>query len=205
MHRFDRNRRTISTAIAFSAVVVVMLSLIVSPVVSRLYAADVSKGWRLEPQEPPSFAVIDPASTNLNIDSVVLVCGELQGRRGLQLELYLSTPGPLLPDGATADQLNRAPRVEVVVDEVTFAADIFFADEFFILVDQDGDGTMVSNGLLDALERGRTMIVRFDVLMDVDPAEAFDGELRLDLQAGQGGKALAKLRRCVSGELWARR
>ena len=58
-------------------------------------------GWELERDvETPSYAVTEPSSTNLNIDSVVLSCEQGASRRGLQLRLYLSGEGPLAPLGA---------------------------------------------------------------------------------------------------------
>ena len=69
-------------------------------------------GWELERDvETPSYAVTEPASTNLNIDSVVLSCEQGPSRRGLQLRLYLSGAGPLAPLGSGKD-LKDDPTVD---------------------------------------------------------------------------------------------
>ena len=53
-------------------------------------------GWAVEQgTEEPSYAVVEPVATNLNIDTVVLACEEALGRRVLQLQLYLTDDGPL--------------------------------------------------------------------------------------------------------------
>ena len=57
-----------------------------------------ASGWELERDvETPSYAVIEPESTDLNIDSLVLSCEQGPLRRGLQLRLYPSVPGTLYP------------------------------------------------------------------------------------------------------------
>ena len=57
--------------------------------------------WKLERDvEPPSYAVIEPERSNLNIDSVVLTCAAAGNATVLQLQIYLSTEGPFLPEGA---------------------------------------------------------------------------------------------------------
>jgi hypothetical protein len=63
-----------------------------------LSAASAFADWKLERHvEPPSYAVTEPENSNLDIDSVVLACEEAADARGLQLQIYLSTEGPLLP------------------------------------------------------------------------------------------------------------
>ena len=58
-------------------------------------------GWELERDvENPSYAVTQPASTDLNIDSVVLSCEQGPSRRGLQLRLYLLRGALLLCSAA---------------------------------------------------------------------------------------------------------
>jgi hypothetical protein len=52
--------------------------------------------------EPPSYAVIEPEDSNLNIDSVVLACEEAGDARIVQLQIYLSTGGPCCPGGQAA-------------------------------------------------------------------------------------------------------
>ena len=89
------------------------------------------EGWELEQEvEPPSYALIDPLSTNLNIDSVVLACEEAGDSKVLQLQIYLSTEGPLLPKGATPKQLKADPRAEIAIDGHVFPVDRLFADTY---------------------------------------------------------------------------
>jgi len=61
--------------------------------------------------EPPSYAVIEPEDSNLNIDSVVLACEEAGDARIVQLQIYLSTGGPLLPRGPGRSN-SRGTRVQ---------------------------------------------------------------------------------------------
>jgi hypothetical protein len=195
-----QNRTTNLAMATFLARITFLLLAMIPPATSAAPARGAA-GWQLETSEPPGYAVIEPAKSNVNVDSVALACGEIHGRRGLQLELYLSNAGPLLPDGASYEQLNKVPRAEIVIDGRTFAADILFAGDFLVVVDQESDSTMVSDRLLDEMEKGRTMTIRFDLLIDeADGGGEFDGELLLDLQAGRGGSAVAAVRRCTRAE-----
>ena len=46
--------------------------------------------WKLERDvDPPGYAVVEPESSNLNIDSVVLACEEAGDSRVIQLQIYL--------------------------------------------------------------------------------------------------------------------
>src|SRR4051794_34884473 len=85
--------------------------------------------WKLERDvEPPSYAVIEPETSDLNIDSIVLACEEAGDARVLQLQIYLSTEGPLLLKGATPQQLKDDPRAEIVIDGRVFPVGLLFAD-----------------------------------------------------------------------------
>lgn len=75
---------------------------------------------------PPSYAVIEPESSDLNIDSVVLACEEAGDARVLQLQIYLSTEGPLMLKGATPQQLKDDPRAEIVIDGRVFPVALLF-------------------------------------------------------------------------------
>jgi len=155
-------------------------------------------GWGLEANvASPSYAVAEPASTDLNIDAVVLSCERGPNRRGLQLRLYLSGAGPLAPKGAAA--LKDDPRVELVVDGVSQTADLLFADDFVVVADA-ADGTMplLSDALLDKLQTGRRLELRFDLVQEPrGQAPSFDGSAIVELQAGSGGRAVAVVRRCA--------
>jgi hypothetical protein len=157
-------------------------------------------GWKLEPGvDPPSYAVIDPTRTNLNVDSVVLACEEIGDGRGLQLQLYLSTEGPLAPKGVLPRGLKDEPRAEIEIDGRGFPAGLYFADDYVVLADEiKGMFPVLSDRLLDAMESGRTMVLRFDLLSEpVGQPASVDGELVIGLQAGRGGAAVATVRRCA--------
>ena len=112
-------------------------------------------GWELERDvETPSYAVTEPASTNLNIDSVVLSCEQGPSRRGLQLRLYLSGDGPLAPLGADKD-LRDDPTVDLIIDGLSHSAQLLFADDFVVVANSaDGVMPLLSDALLDALAGG---------------------------------------------------
>jgi len=156
-------------------------------------------GWQLEPDvETPSYAVTEPASTNLNIDSVVLWCEQGPSRRGLQLRLYLLGDGSLAPLGAGKD-LKDDPTVDLIIDGLSHSAQLLFADDFVVVADT-GDGAMplLSDALLDVLQAGRRMELRFQLVkVEHWQAPAFDGIAVVDLQAGPGGAAVAAVRRCA--------
>jgi hypothetical protein len=157
-------------------------------------------GWELERDvEPPSYAVTEPASTNLNIDSVVLSCEQGPSRRGLQLRLYLSRAGPLTPLGAGKD-LKDDPTVDLVIDGSRYSVQLLFADDFVVVADSaDGAMPLLSDALLDALQLGRRMELRFQLVkVTHGQAPAFDGIAAVDLQAGPSGAAVAAVRRCAS-------
>lgn len=159
------------------------------------------EGW--EPEQgvdPPSYAVIDPQSTDVNIDSVVLACEEAGHRRVLQLQIYLSTEGPLAPKGVLPQRLKDDPRAEIAIDGRIFPVAILFADDYAVLADETEQMIpQLSERLLDAMEKGRIMVLHFDLVAELagQPA-AFDGEAVIALQAGGGGKAVSAVRRCAT-------
>ena len=157
--------------------------------------------WKLERDvEPPSYAVIEPESSNLDIDSVVLACEEAGDARVLQLQIYLSTEGPLLPKGATSKQLKADPRAEIAIDGHVFPVDLLFADTYAVLADEtDQMFPRLSEGLLDAMATGKIMVLRFDLLAErAGQPAAFDGEAVIELQAGRGDAAVSAVRRCAT-------
>ena len=154
--------------------------------------------------ETPGYAVTEPASTNLNIDSVVLSCEQGPSRRGLQLRLYLLGTGPLAPLGADKD-LSIDPTVDVIIDGLSHSADLLFADDFVVVADSaDGVMPLLSDPLLDLLQAGRWMELRFQFTMAHGQTPPFAGVAVVDLQAGLAGAAVAAVRRCV-GEVSAMR
>lgn len=156
-------------------------------------------GWDLEQDvEAPSYAFAEPTSTDLNIDTVVLSCEQGPSRRGLQLRLYLRGEGPLAPKSGGV--LKGDPALELVIDGKTHAAQLLFADTFVVVADS-ADGTMplLSHKLLDALQSGRRMDLRFDLVQEAKGhAPIADGTTMLDLRAGRGSAAVATVRRCAA-------
>jgi hypothetical protein len=61
---------------------------------------------------------------------------------------------------------------------------------------------LLSDALLDKLQRGRRMELKFDLLQEAQQlTPSFDGTAVLDLRAGRGGAAVAAVRRCVDGKV----
>lgn len=186
-----------------TALVVGIVSGCFTPVLAR--DPDAHAGWTLEQGvDPPSYALIEPRSRNLNLDVVVLACEPADEDRVLQLQLYLTNDGPLMPDGVAAGRAKRDPRAEIVIDERVFPVGLLFAEDHIVLSDETREMfPRLSDRLLDAMERGTTMRLRFDLV--VEPAgqpAAFDGEAVVDLQAGPAearGKAVAAVRGCATG------
>ena len=162
------------------------------------------EGWTVEQGvEPPSYAVIDPVSTNLNVDTVVLACEQAEDGKVLQLHIYLSTEGPLSPKGVAPRQLKDDPGAEIVVDGRVFPVGILFADIYAVLADgTKGMFPLLSEPLLDAMATGKTMVLRFDLVAErAGQPRAFDGEVVIALQAGAGGAAVAAVRRCAEADI----
>lgn len=156
-------------------------------------------GWNLFRQDraSPRDAVTRALRTNLNVGAVVLAC-----ERGVvQLQLHPSTEGPLLPTGVPREQMKDDPRADLTIDGRTFPVAIAFSDEHAVIGDrQEHRLAALSPGLLDALEAGRTLQLRLDLVHETagEPAP-FDGDIRVDLQAGEGSAALAGVRRDCKG------
>jgi hypothetical protein len=156
------------------------------------------QGWITEPGvNPPSYAVTEPTENTLNVDTVVLLCTEYGRQRSLELDLYLTDVGPLLPKGADPGDLKEDPRVEIAIDGAVFPARLLFADDYVVVADsQDGQMPALSKVLLDAMQRGASMTVRFDLLEEAKGHPArYDSEIVVDLAAGR--PAVAAVRRCV--------
>ena len=111
-----------------------------------------SPGWDVEKDvETPSYAVVEPVNTNINVDVVVLSCEQGLGGTGLQLRLYLAGTGPLAPKGVGA--LKDHPVIEFAIDGVRHSAHLAFADEFVVVSDTtDGRIPLLSERLISALQ-----------------------------------------------------
>src|SRR5262245_13200544 len=95
------------------------------------------RGWKLEEGvDEPSYAVVEPSATNLNIDTVVLACEAAGEGRVLQLQLYLTDDRPLQPKASQDGRLKRDPRVEISIDGRTFPATLLFADDYAVVADE---------------------------------------------------------------------
>lgn len=162
---------------------------------SVLAGPAIAGGWNLEKGvSAPSYAVTEPADTDLNIDTVVLSCEQGPHRRGLQLRLYLSDSGPLAPYGADAS-LTGDPTLTLVVDGKNHPAQLLFADDFVLVADTaDGAMPLLSDTLLDALQKGRRMDLRF-AFAAKPPGQgpSYDSSAVVDLQAS----AVVAVRRCA--------
>lgn len=166
---------------------------------------DAISGWTLEQGvDVPSYALIEPRSHNLNLDVVVLACEQAEDRRVPQLQLYLTNDGPLMPDGVAAGRAKADPRAEIVIDDHVFPVALLFAEDHVVLSDEtQAMFPRLSERLLDAIEQGTTMRLRFDLVAEMPGrSEAFDGQAVVDLRDGPAAThstAVAAVRRCATG------
>lgn len=178
------------------------LAACLSAPMARAEMPDIQRAaWKLESDaQPARYAVVEPSSTNLNVGVVVLACESARDRTVLQLQLYLTDDGPLLPKGADASRLKEDPRAEVEIDGKIFPVSLLFSDDHAVLADGEVEGlAAVSEPLVDAMAQGKTMTLRLDLLAEPQGAKpAFDGEAVIDLRAEGGSSAVETLRRCVS-------
>ena len=92
------------------------------------------------------------------------------------------------------------PKAVVAIDGRQFPVDLLFADNYVVLADdQDGRVPMLSAALADALQAGKTLTVRLDLLAKPAGAPAMDGEMVVNLRAPGGPEAIAAMRRCAEG------
>ena len=108
----------------------------------------------------PSFAVAEPATTNLNIDTVVLACERAEERNVLQLQLYLLDDGRLRPTDISTARLRADPRAKIFIDSQEFPVAILFAGAHVLLADGfDGLTPLLSDPLVEAMHSGRKMVL----------------------------------------------
>ena len=181
----------------------IVTGLCLAPVQAR--DLDAHAGWTLEQGvDLPSYALIEPRSRNLNLDVLVLACEPANDHRILQLQLYLTNDGPLMPDGVAAARAKHDPRAEIVIDDQVFPVGLLFAEDHVVLSDETREMfPRLSERLLDAIEQGTTMQLRFDLVEEpAGQSPAFDAEAMVDLQAGPAemrGRPVAAVRRCATG------
>lgn len=192
--------RLISGLLAFSAA----LSALAAPSIAGAPNARPAGGWEVEKNvDKPSYAVVEPSRSDLNIDTVVLLCEQGPKTPVLQLRLYLSGNGPLAPTGVA--NLKDDPKVELAIDNANHKVDLLFADDFVVLADAtEGMMPLLSAKLVDALQAGRKMELRFHYVQEIKGGRArpVDATAVVDLQAGPGGSAVAAVRSC-GGEVTA--
>ena len=154
-------------------------------------------GWTLKNGEGQTlYAVVAPSSATLNVKAVVLACEVVSGGRGLHIQLYPATPGPLLPSGATREQLKDDPAVRLEIDGATSAAQLDFAGDFAVVYNQVAGGlpTMTPE-LGNALERGSQLTMRFDLVREAAGSQRFDAYAIVDLKSPNGANSIAAVRR----------
>lgn len=170
---------------------------------ARADAAGDPPGWTIEQgTDRPSYGMVVPVSTDLNIDAIVLACEQAGDDRVLQLQLYLTDGGPLRSIHPHTALTKSQPRASITIDDRVFPVDLLFADDYVVLADmQKGFLPMLSDPLLDAMQRGRTMDLHFDLLAEL-PGQppAFDGEVIVDLQAPGGRQVISTLRHCTGSD-----
>jgi hypothetical protein len=162
--------------------------------------AKMDSGWELQQTSgQPAFATAVPSNTNLNVENVVLACERADNGGVLQLQLH--------PTGSDASIRAIGPavftygrRAEIKIDDKVFPANVLFADDYVVLAnDTLGRFPALSEPLIDAMANGRTMALRLSVDVETISRErGADGYATVDLRAGQGGGAVAALRRCAA-------
>jgi hypothetical protein len=153
----------------------------------------------LEPAtSEPSYATVEPVSTNLNVDTVLLVCQKGKNGRFLQLQLYQTEEGFLAPAYAHSAPLKEEPRADITIDGQRFPATLLFAENFAVVGDARGrHSPKLSDRLLRAMETGKMMKVRADLLAKPKSPPAFDGEVVVNLQSHGKAEAIRAMRHCA--------
>lgn len=156
-------------------------------------------GWVLERDTAePSYAAVTPVRANVNVDTVVLACVKGRDGRLLQLQLYLLDEGIFRPLYPHSRPLNDDPRAEITIDGKVFPATLLFADDYVVVADsQAGRFPLLSGALLDAMQAGTMMTLRFDLLTEWSGPSSFDSEAVVDLKAPGGRAAIAAMRLCA--------
>lgn len=154
-------------------------------------------GWTLKQGEGQTlYAVVAPRSATLNLMAVVLACEVGDGGRALHLQIYPSTPGPFLPNGATREQLKDEPAVQLEIDGAVLPAQLDFAGDFAIVYDRVANGLpTMTPGLASALERGNELTLRFDLVREPAGTQRFDAYAVVALKSPNGAGSIAAVRR----------
>ena len=157
--------------------------------------------WKLEQgTATPSYAAVEPTTTNLNIDMIVLACEQARKGHVLQLQVYLSDDGPLRPNGVSPADMKNDPRATISIDAAKFPVALLFAGDHIVLADgTDGRVPRLSDRLLDALQMGQSMVLRFDLATN-QAGYPSDSEAIVDLRADGAREAMAAMRLCAGDE-----
>lgn len=157
----------------------------------------VGAGWTVKNGEGQTlYAMVAPSSATLNVKAVVLACEIVGGGRGLHFQLYPATPGPLLPNGATREQLKDNPAVRLEIDGAVIPAQLDFAGDFAVVYNQVAGGLpTITPALGNAVERGSSLTLRFDLVRERPGTPPFDAYAVVDLKSNGGASAIAAVRR----------
>jgi hypothetical protein len=162
--------------------------------------AKTDSGWELQQTKgQPAFATAVPSNTNLNIENVVLACERADDGGVLQLQLY-PTGGDVSIRAIGPAMWTYGRQAEIKIDDKVFPASVLLADDYVVVAnDTIGRFAALSEPLLDAMAKGRTMALRLSVDVEtISRNRGVDGYAAVDLRAGQGGSAVAALRRCAA-------
>lgn len=150
----------------------------------------------------PPHAVLEPERTDANISGIVLVCEPLgQGPdvklHVLQLLVYPSGGGRLLPDRRTGAAPKAEPGASILLDDRPFRSDLLFADSYAVVANRTGPVAGLSDEFVAALLLARTMVLRFDLLEEAaGAAPRFDSETTIRLDGGERA-AIRAVAHCV--------
>jgi hypothetical protein len=161
---------------------------------------DAARGaWKVEQgTSQPHYAVAQATRTTLNVEEVVLACTAGDDGQLLQIQLLLSDEGALDAVYPHTAGMKDDPKAVVSVDGRDFPASLLFADDHVVVADsQDGPYPMLSKPLADALQSGKTMAVKVDLLQKPAGAPTIDGETVVNLKAPGGPEAIAAVRHCA--------
>ena len=160
--------------------------------------AALKPGWALrEGNDGALFAVIPPATKTASVKAIVLACLTVNERKTVHLQLFPEGEEPILPAGASREDLKEEPRAQIEIDGTTQPVNIYFSGDYAVVADRiENDVPMLSRSLADRIERGTRLVLRLDLVKDKPKTAAFDSEVVIDLKAGDSGAVAAVRKRC---------